>query len=77
MSLLKETITAVLESASRICTFKIHEEVKKELRSYFNESCNELHRAVSDYFVDCFDRSFGVYGRKQWNEREAVRETEV
>ncbi len=70
MALLKETITAVLESASRVCTFEAHEDVKKELCSYFNES-SELYIGVDKYFMDCFGRSFGC------KEHEAMKEIMV
>ncbi len=76
-SLLKETITAVLESASRVCTFEAHEDVKKELYRYFTESCNELHHTLEKWFLDCFNRSFGVSGHMQWNDHVAVREIKV
>ncbi len=73
-ALLKETITVVLESARRVYTFKAYEEVKKELCSYFNESCNKLHLTLKNWFFNCFNRSFGHI---QWNEYLAVREIEV
>ncbi len=70
VALLKETITAVLESAGRVCTFKAHEDVKEELYSYFN---SELHRTLKEWFLNCFKKSFKVY---RWN-YQAVSEIEV
>ena len=75
--LLKETITVVLESARRVCTFEAHEEVKKELYRYFNASCNKLNLTLKKWFLDCFNRSFGVYRHTQWNDHVAVREIKV
>ncbi len=72
--LLKETITVVLESAGRVCTFETHEDVKQELYRYFNASCNELHHILKNWFLN---RSFEVYGQRQWNYRVAVGEIKV
>ncbi len=74
---LKETITVVLESARRVCTFKAHESVKMELNRCFKASSNELHLTLKKWFSDCFNRSFGVDGRIQWNDDVAVREIKV
>ena len=78
MALLKETITAVHESARRVCTFKAHEDVKKELHRYFTEYCsNELYHTLEKWFSDCFNESFGVDGHIQWNDDVAVGEIKV
>ncbi len=76
-ALLKETITVILESAGRVCTFEAHKDVKKELNGYFNTSCNELHYTLKKWFSNCFNKSFEVYGRRQWNYNVAVREMKV
>ncbi len=76
-ALLKETITVILESASKVCTFEAHEDVKKELYRYFTESCDKLHLTLKNWFVICFNESFGVSGRNHWDDHVAVREIEV
>ena len=74
VALLKETITAILESAGRVCTFKAHEDVKEELYSYFN---SELHRTLKEWFLNCFKKSFEVYGQRQWNYYVTLGEIKV
>ncbi len=75
-ALLEETITAILESASRVCTFEANEDVKKDLYSYFTASYNELYNTLKKWFFN-LKKSFGVNHDRQWNDDVAAREIKV
>ncbi len=76
-ALLKETITVLLESAIRVCTFEAYEDVKMELTKYLNVSFKELYDTLKKWFLVEFGKSFGVDPHLQWIDYTAEREIKV
>ncbi len=66
-ALLKETIAAALESASRVCTFKTDEAVKMELIKDLNMFLEGCYVTLKDWFFNMFGKSFGAYVHQQWD----------
>ncbi len=64
-ALLKETITAILESASRVCTFKTNDAVKMELIKCLNEG---FFVTLKEWFLNKFGKSFGAYEGEDYTE---------
>ncbi len=78
-ALLKETITVLLESAIRVCTFEAYEDVKMELTTYLNVSFKELYDTLKKWFLVEFGKYFGAdaHNIMQWNRYAAEREIKV